>query len=268
MTTTPPAPDDASGAYPAGGAEEAPRAMARRDAGTRTSTPAADRRLRWLVRGGTQLLRTLARTWRVSLVAREPVDECRAAREPIVFSFWHGDLLPLLWVHRDEGVHVLISEHRDGEAIARVSEAHGFRTLRGSTTRGAGRALLGLVRVLRDGGDVAITPDGPRGPARTFAPGALIAAQRADAPIVAVGVHVDRSWRLRSWDRFQIPKPFARITVAYAPPTRVAATTVREAAGEGMRFQALHELAANAAAESAAAAAAAPGRQPRGASRG
>lgn len=206
-----------------------------------------DRRLRWLVGAGMGVLRTLARSWRLTLVGREAVERCRADGVPIVFSFWHGDILPLLWLHRDEGIHALVSEHRDGEAVARSAESLGFRTVRGSTTRGAGRALLGLVRVLRAGGEVAVTPDGPRGPARTFAPGALIAAQRADAVVIALGVHVDRAWRLRSWDRFQIPKPFARVTVAYAPPTRVAATTVREAAAEGGRFQALHEAAAAAA---------------------
>ena len=86
-----------------------------------------------------------------------------------------------------KGFRCLISEHRDGELIARIAESLGFRTVRGSTSRGASRALVGLARELEAGHDVAITPDGPRGPARSFAPGALIAAQRANAPVIAVG---------------------------------------------------------------------------------
>jgi lysophospholipid acyltransferase (LPLAT)-like uncharacterized protein len=198
------------------------------------------RRVARMVAAGSLVLRALARTWRIRTVGAEPLARLRAARTPVIFALWHGELLPLLWQHRDEGVHVLISEHRDGEIVARMAERLGFRTVRGSTSRGAARALLRVVRVLQDGGDIAITPDGPRGPARRWAPGALIAAQRTGTPLVAVSVSADRAWHLRSWDRFMIPKPFARLTVAYAEPTRVSALTVRDAALETARFEALH----------------------------
>lgn len=211
---------------------------------TRTLDARQERRLRWLVRGGVAVIRVLAATWRIRVVDYGPIAAARREGRPLVFSLWHGELLPLLWQHRGEGVRVLISEHRDGELVARAAEALGYRTVRGSTSRGGGRALLELVRVLREGSDIAVTPDGPRGPARRFAPGAIIAAQRAGAPIVCVAVHAPRAWRLRSWDRFVIPKPFARLTIAYAEPTFVQADTVREAAGEAARFEALHEAAA------------------------
>jgi lysophospholipid acyltransferase (LPLAT)-like uncharacterized protein len=121
----------------------------------------------------------------------------------------------LLWQHRNEGVAVLISTHADGEIIARICEAFGYRTIRGSTSRGGARALVEIARTLEGGVDVAITPDGPRGPVHTVAPGTLYAAQRAQAPVIAIGVHASRAWRLSTWDRFMIPKPFARITVKY-----------------------------------------------------
>jgi lysophospholipid acyltransferase (LPLAT)-like uncharacterized protein len=186
------------------------------------------------------VVRLLAATWRISTTGAELVAALRKARQPIVFTLWHGQMLPLLWHHRGQGISVLISEHRDGEIIARVASALGFRTVRGSTYRGPDRALAGLVRELRDGHDVAVTPDGPRGPAGHFAPGALIAAQRAGAPIVSVGAASRRAWRLKSWDGFMIPKPFARVTIAYdtAP---IEATTAREAADEAPRFQRLME---------------------------
>lgn len=164
----------------------------------------------------------------------------RAAGQPMVMTCWHGHLLPLMWLHRNEGIATLVSEHRDGEIVARVAERLGFRLVRGSTSRGAGRALLGLVAALRDGHDLAVTPDGPRGPARVYAPGSLIAAQRADAPVVPTAIAVSRAWRLRSWDRFVVPKPFARIVVVYAAPSWVKATDPRGAAAEVEHFAALH----------------------------
>jgi hypothetical protein len=199
-----------------------------------------ERRLRWTVRLGVPLVRLLGATWRIRLINNKSgVDHLRRERRPIVFALWHGDMLPLLYQHRDEGVSVLISEHRDGELIARIAESLGFRTVRGSTTRGASRALIGLTRVLESGHDVAITPDGPRGPARSFAPGALIAAHRASAPVIAVGVVVRRAWRLRSWDRFMIPKPFSAVHIAYSNPITLDAMTARDAAKQTTRFEKL-----------------------------
>lgn len=194
----------------------------------------------WAIRLGWWLIRLLGLTWRIRVVnGAATVDAMRAARQPIIFALWHGDMLPLLYHHRDEGVAVLISEHRDGELIAQIAERLGYRTVRGSTTRGASRALVGLVKTLQAGNDVAVTPDGPRGPSRSFAPGALIASQRAAAPVVACGVAATRAWRLRSWDRFQIPRPFSRVTVAYAGPALPEGSNPRAAVEETARFEAL-----------------------------
>lgn len=194
--------------------------------------------MRWAVTLGTRFLRALARTWRVREVGREGWRARRAAGQPTVLALWHGQMLPLLAHHREEGVAVLVSEHRDGEIIARVVRAFGFATVRGSTSRGGARALLELAAMLRAGREVAVTPDGPRGPRHTFAPGALVAAQRAGAAVVGVAAHVDRAWQLDSWDAFEIPKPFARITVAYTPPRAVPGATARAAAESAPAFEA------------------------------
>jgi len=188
---------------------------------------------------GRGVLQVISRTWRVRVVNGEYVRELRRTGRPFIFALWHGQLLPLLWHHRGEGVLVLISEHRDGELVARAAQSLGYGLIRGSSTHGAERALISLVRELQGGHEGAITPDGPRGPAKTFAPGALIAAQRSDTFILPVAASADRAWRLRSWDRFMIPKPFARLTVAYGAPTKVLATTSRAAAEEGGRFERL-----------------------------
>lgn len=188
---------------------------------------------------GRGFLQFLGHSWRMRVVNGERVELLRKNQSAFIFAIWHGHLLPGLWHHRDEGVTVLISEHRDGEIVARAAESLGYGLIRGSTTRGGGRALISLVRELRAGHEVAITPDGPRGPARKFAPGALVAAQRSDAFILPVAVSANRSWRLKSWDRFMIPKPFARVTIAYGVPTKVEATDSRAAADEAPRFEAL-----------------------------
>jgi lysophospholipid acyltransferase (LPLAT)-like uncharacterized protein len=185
---------------------------------------------------GRGALHILARTWRFRVVNGGPVDDLRGKRG-FIFALWHGHLLPLLWYHREEGVAVLISEHRDGELVARTATSLGFRLIRGSTTRGAGRALISLGRELAAGREVAITPDGPKGPPRKFAPGALVAAQRTDSFIVPVAASADRAWHLKSWDRFMIPKPFAKVTVAYGSPTKVRRGTPREAVEDSERFE-------------------------------
>ncbi len=192
---------------------------------------------------GSGVIRTLAATWRYMAVNEDRVTSLRAAKTPIVFTLWHGQMLPLLWYHRNQGVAVLVSEHKDGEVIARILQIMGYRLIRGSTSRGAGRALLGLVRTLKDGNDVAVTPDGPRGPRHQFAPGAAIAANRAGAPVVPAVAFVDRYWQLRTWDGFIIPKPFARITIAYGEPTLIDAGTPREAGEAASRLQGLMDAA-------------------------
>lgn len=197
-----------------------------------------DRKLRWTIRLGWWLLRMLGATWRVRVVGRDALDRRPSASDAVVYTLWHGQMLPILWGHRPR-TGVVVSEHRDGEIITRILERFGMFGVRGSSSRGGTRALLEAVQVVRSGIDMAFTPDGPRGPRHSFAPGALILAQRAGVPIVPLVAHVDRAWRLRSWDGFEVPKPFARITILYDIPHPVVATTPREAAEQSEVFAAL-----------------------------
>jgi lysophospholipid acyltransferase (LPLAT)-like uncharacterized protein len=196
-----------------------------------------ERRTARIVLAGIWLIRALAWTWRYRIRGDDDLRRLRAAKRPVIFALWHGQMLPLLYRHRDEGVTVLISEHGDGEIIARIARHFGFRTIRGSTSRGAARALLELVREIQNGNELAITPDGPRGPAKTFAPGTVIVAQRSGAPIIPAVVHVPFAWRLGSWDRFIVPKPFARVTVAYGDGIEIETASAREAAGNAERVR-------------------------------
>ncbi|HEY5219594.1 MAG TPA: lysophospholipid acyltransferase family protein [Gemmatimonadaceae bacterium] len=195
----------------------------------------------WRVRGaaflGVAAFWLLGKTWRMRYVHREALANARERHEPVVFVIWHGQLLLGVWAHRSESVAALISEHGDGEIIARIARALGFRTVRGSSSRGANRALVGLVKELKDGFDVAITPDGPRGPNHAFAAGALLVAQRSGRPILPVGVHVSRAWHMKSWDRFTIPKPFAIVTVAYGELMHAPEGTPTDLSNETTPFQ-------------------------------
>jgi lysophospholipid acyltransferase (LPLAT)-like uncharacterized protein len=182
------------------------------------STPA--RELRFQAAGvlGGGLVTTLFASTRFEREGQEHFLRFRRERRPVIFVFWHGQLLPLLYQHRREGAVVLVSEHADGEYVARVMHRLGYETARGSTTRGSTKGLRSLIRAAQEGHDLGLTPDGPRGPARTFQPGALLAAAVTGLPIIPVAAGATRAWRLGSWDRFLIPKPFARIRVRYGPP--------------------------------------------------
>ena len=186
-------------------------------------------RTRWIARIGVAVIRLLAATWRVRFVNEAVVRDLRDRRQPFMYVLWHGQLLPLLWTHRDRNIAVMVSEHRDGEIIARIAHAIGFRTVRGSTSRGAARALLHASRELESGFDVAVTVDGPRGPAGVVTPGAPVISQRTGAPMVPTAASASRAWRLRSWDRFLVPKPFARVIVVYGEPIYIRAETPRDA---------------------------------------
>lgn len=198
-----------------------------------------DERVRWTVRLGAIVIRLLAMTWRIRVTNAGQLDAPRAAGRRFIYTCWHGELLPLIWYHRARGIVIVISEHRDGEIIARIAESIGYSTVRGSTSRGGSRALIGLMRAISAGRDAAVTPDGPRGPAHVFAPGAAIAAQRTGALILPVRARASRAWRLKSWDRFVIPKPFATVHVEYGPLTPVEASSPREAAEQAPRLQSL-----------------------------
>jgi len=129
--------------------------------------------------------------------------------------------LPLLWQHRHQGIAIVVSEAREGKYLADFATSLGYRALYGSSTRGGTRALLGAVRELRAGRAVAFTPDGPRGPRRELKPGVIAAAQRGGAFIVPLHAESGRAWRLNSWDRLMIPKPFAPVWISYGHPFQV-----------------------------------------------
>jgi lysophospholipid acyltransferase (LPLAT)-like uncharacterized protein len=188
-------------------------------------------------------IKLLARSWRMRTVHEERWRPIFEARRPHVFLLWHEALLPLLWHHRGQGVVIVVSEAREGQYLTDLAESLGYAAVRGSSTRGGARALLGAVRELQEGRSVAFTPDGPRGPRRELKPGVVAAAQRGGAVIVPIHAEAERAWRLHSWDRFLIPKPAAVVSVTYGRPFQVEPGDAGLARGQEEAIARLEEIA-------------------------
>lgn len=187
-------------------------------------TARRERKLWWTERLVSGVVGLLAPTWRIAFVHADGRPWRDEPARPFIYAIWHGELLPILRAHRDRGIVGMVSEHGDGELLARIISRWGYRLVRGSTTRGAGRVLLAFVRELRAGNVGILTPDGPRGPAGVPQAGVLLASAQSGAPIVPVRCAVSRAWRLTSWDRFMIPKPFARLRIIYGESWRPEGT--------------------------------------------
>jgi lysophospholipid acyltransferase (LPLAT)-like uncharacterized protein len=143
-----------------------------------------------------------------------------SGRQPIM-AFWHGRILPATYYFRRRGIVVITSENFDGEWIAGIIERFGYGTARGSTSRGARRALRQLTRDMAAGRPAAFTLDGPRGPAGVAQPGAVWLAKVTGNPVLPFHIETDRHWTLTSWDRTQIPKPFATAAIVLGEPIEV-----------------------------------------------
>jgi lysophospholipid acyltransferase (LPLAT)-like uncharacterized protein len=148
--------------------------------------------------------------------------------ERYIYAFWHENLLLPACHYGRPNVWVLVSRHADGELIAQACRHLGFGLVRGSTTRHGAEALLRMLQLAQTG-HLAITPDGPQGPRRRVQPGLVYLAARTGLPIVPIGVAYRRPWRMNSWDRFALPRPWSRAVCITAPPLRVAADAELEA---------------------------------------
>lgn len=188
---------------------------------------------------GALVVRLLGLTWRMEVVRPPAYAEALAAGERFVYAFWHAQILPLTYQRRGEGITVLVSRHRDGQLITRVIEHLGYTTARGSSTRGGEAGVRELLAMAAAGHSLAITPDGPRGPAEQLKDGLVFVASRVKLRVVFIAASASDAWVLRSWDRFRVPRPFARIRVAYSEPHTVANPDEPTRAGLERALQAL-----------------------------
>ena len=167
------------------------------------------------------LVAVLGRTYRWQVEGGEHLERLDRSGGPCIFAFWHGRILPGLVFFRDRGIVVITSENFDGEWIARILVRFGYDTARGSTSRGAVRALVQLRRDMEAGHPTAFTLDGPRGPALVAQPGAVWLAKATGRPILPFHVEAQRYWTAPSWDRTQVPRPFSRVVLCIGEPFHV-----------------------------------------------
>jgi lysophospholipid acyltransferase (LPLAT)-like uncharacterized protein len=161
-------------------------------------------------------------TWRERGVSQ--LDGLARRGRPPIFAFWHGRILAATLYFRDRGIIVITSENFDGEWIARIIRRFGYGTARGSSSRGAVKALVQLRRDLAAGHPAAFTVDGPRGPARVAQAGAVWLAGASSCPIVPFHIEAEKHWTVNSWDRHQVPKPGSAIAIAIGDPFEIADT--------------------------------------------
>jgi lysophospholipid acyltransferase (LPLAT)-like uncharacterized protein len=198
-------------------------------------------RARWLITIGYWVLRTWERTLRYTVEDRAGILQ-RPIDKPGIGAVWHNRLLILPIVLRRflpnrHGV-ALISASRDGAWIAELVKKVGFDAVRGSSSRQGVTAVLQMADVLAAGQDVVIAPDGPRGPAYQLGQGIIFLAQKSGAPVIPVNLEYSSHWRFKSWDRFFLPRPFAKVRVIFGPPHEVAQTSSTEAfEAERLRLQ-------------------------------
>ncbi len=191
---------------------------------------------------GEPLLTALASSWRMHGPGREPWRDLRAAGRPLVFLLWHEVLLPLLWWHRQEDIAIVVSEAREGRYLGDYAARLGYSPLPGSSTRGGPKAVAGALRSLARGQPVAMTPDGPRGPRREMKPGIVRLAQRTGARIVPLHARATASWRLGSWDRLVVPRPFSRVQIHCGSPFDVGPGSAGLARGMAQCVASLADL--------------------------
>ena len=171
---------------------------------------------------GYPLINALGHTLRWRTEGLQHLDAIRASGRQPVMAFWHGRILPATYYFRRRGIVVITSENFDGEWIARIIQRFGYGTARGSTSRGAKRAVLQLVKEMKAGRPAGFTIDGPRGPARVAQAGAVWLASATGNPLLPFHLEASSHWSLRSWDRTQIPKPFSRVALVVGQPIEVS----------------------------------------------
>jgi lysophospholipid acyltransferase (LPLAT)-like uncharacterized protein len=187
---------------------------AKRDTEVRSS-----RKTEWVGRLAGWAMRLNFMTLRVKYVDRCGVTAPEGIQGPVIVTLWHNRIFACVpaWKAKcgARRVVALTSASHDGAIVERALGVCGIGAVRGSSSRRGAAALVGLRRALRDGLDVAITPDGPRGPRYAVQPGIVKLAQSSGAPIVAVHATYENAWRARTWDGFAVPKPFSRVTVTF-----------------------------------------------------
>jgi lysophospholipid acyltransferase (LPLAT)-like uncharacterized protein len=183
--------------------------------------------LRIIIAAGYGFIRLIGPTLRIC-VSREEGAQQTVGQRPLVLNFWHACIIPATYLFRNCGIRVMSSNSYDGEYMGRIIHKFGFVAVKGSSSRNAVRALLGLRRALQQGWSVAFSLDGPRGPRHKVKPGPVALSRSSSVPMSTFHIAVERAWVLNTWDRLIIPKPFSRVLLRFGKLVPVPANATDE----------------------------------------
>lgn len=167
---------------------------------------------------GTLYINLSGNTSKIIIKNREMVEPYLRSEKKGIFAAWHSQLVLTTFSHKDMNICGLVSKSKDGEYLARMLTNLGFKTVRGSTSSGATRSLLKLIIYAKKGFSIAITPDGPKGPSHKVQNGVVFLAQKTGLPILPIGSALSKKITFNSWDKFQLPLPFAKAAIVYDKP--------------------------------------------------
>ena len=164
------------------------------------------------------LVNVLCKSLRITYVNKNAVDALEKQSKNYVLAFWHGTMLLPWYTSRKKNIAALISKSKDGDLLAKILKSWKYEVIRGSSTTGGSVALGIMVDYAKNNSSVAITPDGPRGPALKMKAGAVITAKKSRLPLILCGIGIKKKKALKSWDSFEVPMPFTKVYVIFSDP--------------------------------------------------
>lgn len=167
------------------------------------------------------LIGVLCKSLKIERINVEVINNLKAQKKNYVLAFWHGTMLISWYLHKQDGFAALTSRSKDGDLLAKILKSWDYRVIRGSSSSGGDAALEMMVDHAKSGYSIAVTPDGPRGPALQMKAGAVMTAKRSGLPLVLLGVGIEKKRELKSWDKFQVPNFFTKVKAIYSDPIYV-----------------------------------------------
>jgi len=170
------------------------------------------------IRFASGAIRLLIKSLRIKIINGKAVSKLVNEKKNFVSAFWHGSMMIGWYLQRNKNTSALVSQSKDGEVLAKTLEKWNYLVVRGSSSIGGNEALNKMVELINNNFSLAITPDGPRGPIYKMKAGAVISAKKTNVPLFLVGIGVKKKFILKSWDHFEIPKPFTKVAAVYSEP--------------------------------------------------
>ncbi|MCX7876612.1 MAG: lysophospholipid acyltransferase family protein [Melioribacteraceae bacterium] len=174
------------------------------------------------------LIDVLLKTVRIEVHNFDVIKQLENKKNNYIVAFWHGSMLIGWYLQRNKKFAALVSKSKDGDVLTSILEKWNFHVVRGSSSNGGHEALDNMIHLIEENFHLAITPDGPTGPIMKFKAGAVITSYRTQVPLILLGIGMKNKWQLKSWDKFEIPKPFSKVVVIFSNPIIIGKTLSRD----------------------------------------